>query len=766
MLAVTRRWDGSGRPTRFGASRRGLGLLLAGAIAHSAPPSVEWRSVGPGGGGWIQSIRASPHAKAELFVGCDVGGFYYSGDAGNSYTIRNQGLRDYWVECILPHPANPDIIYIGCEGGVYKSIDRGRGWQWLRNGFPAKARYRWSAPVGALALDPSSPDTLYAGIGRPRRLTFGKGAVYKTNDGGASWARVNESGSLPKDAWITDLVVHPQDGRRVYLACQYGVFQSTDGGVSWRRTITGLPHGHVRRIALCASRPEVLYLTLRSPPGQAPWQGGVYRSTDGGETWRARTAGLRQQVGKPGAPAPMTANYDRIVVHPGDPDTVYVGGMSWVNATVFKTTDGGQSWRDTVRRGEDGNIDLGWITFWVPTVTCLTLSPIDPEVLFFGTSGMVYRTENGGDTWRQAYSRALSDGRIRGTGLETTCLHGIVVDPRNPLRVFFGFADIGLLITEDGGNTLRRSVTGVNPRPMRNSCFTVAVDPDDGNHLWAAFGSWSSNLGGLAESLDGGRSWSMLAGPEGNGLPKAQNRVLIVDETTPAARRRLFTLAKTHGVHVSDDGGRNWQPRNAGLASNHVVGLVRHPRRPGVFWCVTCVPGKSAAVVYRSDDACLTWRPASGSPEVAKVTNLVISSGDSPRLYLAARSASIGERRYAGGVFRSNDGGEQWQHILDDDFVQGLAADPRDPDVLYAGLTDHPYHDESTGDGIAMTGDGGSHWVSLNSASLTNRHINCIAVDPANPRRLYLGTGGNAVFAGDITEVDWRRFPALGGAEP
>jgi len=95
------------------------------AAEPTDPAQPVWQNLGPGGGGWIQSICASPHNGDELFVGCDVGGFYHSADGGGSYRIWNMGLEDYFVECIVPHPHDLQVIYLGCQSGVYKSTDRG-----------------------------------------------------------------------------------------------------------------------------------------------------------------------------------------------------------------------------------------------------------------------------------------------------------------------------------------------------------------------------------------------------------------------------------------------------------------------------------------------------------------------------------------------------------------------------------------------------------------------------------------------------------------
>jgi photosystem II stability/assembly factor-like uncharacterized protein len=718
--------------------------LSAQAEPETGPSAGEpvWQNLGPGGGGWIQSICASPHWRNVLLVGCDVGGLYRSTDSGASYTSHNTGLQDYYVECIVHDPLDRDVIYLGCQSGVYKSTDRSRTWQWLREGFPPKNLYDWSAPIGALALDPQNPAVLYAGIGRPRQQQFGRGAVYKTVDAGGHWSQVNTPGSLPADAIVTDLVIDPRDSRRLFLACQYGVYRSDNGGVGWVRTIAGLPHPYVRRIALCRAQPDNLYLTLRAVPGRQPWQGGVYRSTDGGLSWTPRTQGLKQQVGQPGQADQMTANYDRLVVHPDNPDVVYVGGNAWVNATIYKTQDGGATWTDVLRRGDGGNTDEGWITFTGPAVTCLDMSPFDPETLYFGTSMRVFRTTDGGGSWRQIYTRMLEEGRFQGTGLETTCLFDVVVHPLDPQRLYFCYWDIGLLISQDGGQSFRRCVQGIAPTEMQTECFTVAFDPYHAEHCWGSFGS--ATLGVIAESFDGGVTWDMV-GTASAGLPGVPHRVLRVD-----GAGRLATLADGRGVYVSEDSGRTWQPRNSGLTHAGVRDLVCDPGLPGRWWCALGDDGTNPGAVFRTDDAGRSWRQANRDLSVADVKRLVLAPSDPQRLYLAVRDRYMGGRSYPGGVYRSDNGGVTWRRILTDNFVQGLAVDPRRADVVYAGLTDHPYHDESTGDGIRVTRDGGQTWDILGEPSC--RQVNCITVDPHDPDQVYLGTGGNGVFVGRVSD--------------
>lgn len=722
-----------------------LSLFLPPALPATPPPDIIWRNIGPGGGGWIQSIGASPHARDGLFVGCDVGGFYRSDDGGASYAIHNAGLTDYWIECIIPHPKHPKTLYIGCESGVYRSDDGGHSWRWLRKGFPEPHAHRWSAPIGALAIDPAAPNTIYAGIGRPRLFKEGAGAVYKTTDAGESWSRINAPGSLPPDALVSDILVDPRDGRRLLLACQRGVFRSDDAGITWHPTNDGLPQPHARRLARCQSQPDILYLTIRSEPGKAPWQGGVYRSDDNGLTWQPRLHGLRQGVGKPGAADPLTANYDRIVAHPKNPDIAYVGGSGWVNAAVFKTTDGGKSWTDVVRRGENQNIDMGWITMWGPSVKCLSMSPLDPELLYFGTSGHVFKTADGGGRWTQAYTRTLPDGRFAGTGLEVTCLHTVEVHPKLRGHLYLGYYDIGLLISTDDGATFSRHVEGIAPRELQNSCLAVAFDPDDPEHLWAAFGQWHENEGVVGESHDGGRTWTMIGKPE-TGLPAARHRPLIVDASTPKTARRLFTVAEGHGVFASDDGGRSWRAQNEGLPHGDVRALAQDPQNPRALICALGDHRSGPGAVYRSEDSARSWKVACPSLPAADIKALAIAPGDPRRLYITAREKHIAGKTYPGGVFRSDDAAATWSRVLDDNFSEALAIDPRDPDTAYVGRTDHPYHDNSTGEGIWITRDGGATWQPINGTTLTCLKVHTITLDPHDPNRVLVGTGGNGAF--------------------
>ena len=726
------------------------GSVLIAGVALAADEDVQWRCVGPGGGGWIQSILASRHRAETLFVGCDVGGFYRSDDAGASYTIHNIGFEDYYVECLAEHPTDPKTIYAGNKGGVYKSVDGGLTWRWLRDGFPSVQEYAYSAMISKIVLDPQRPETVYAAIGQPREERGGQGAIYKSENGGATWRQLVQHGQLAPKLPIFDLAIHPQNSKRMLISTLKGVFASDDGGATWAASNTGLPdHLRTRRLAQSPSDPQIVYVSLKAKGGEKPWQAGVYRSEDGGCSWQPRINGLRQASGEPGAGDMLCSWVDTLAVHPQNPDVLYAGGATWWDATVYKTEDGGANWRKVFAFGEKGNARHAWINFWGPSVTCLTMSPINPDTLAFGTSGYIYQTTDGGTTWQQRYTAERTDGLISGTGLEVTCLHTIVPHPRVRNRVFFGFFDIGLLVSDNGGATMRRCMTGI-PSKFDNSCYTVAFSENDDAHVWAGFGQWGHNAGVLAESRDGGRTWTTL-NHEGSGLPDARPRNLIA--YVPAGNRtdgrhRLLYVAEGQGIFASEDEGRSWHNASAGLPAARVTCLARDAELPDVLYAGVSSSGGEPGAVFRSNDGGATWQAVSGADApLAEVRQIVAKGG---RVYVTTRSTMVGERFVSGGVFRNSAGGGAWEQIYTNRFCEAIAIDPRDADRVYASLHDHPYHDRSTGGGVIASDDGGTTWRSLTNETLTCKGVTWISVDPLEPDRLWLGSGGNAAFTAKV----------------
>jgi len=751
----------------MGTSFWAILVALLASLAPQAPMKatqaphghdISWGLTGPGGGGWIESIAWDPHNSKTLYVGCDVGGFYISPDGGKSFQIRNNGLRDYFIEAIAVHPGNSDIILLGTESGIFRTADRGKSWQWVRNGFPPLERWSFSSPIGAVCFDPQKPSIAYAGVGRPRWSSGGQGAIYKSEDTGLTWRNVS-AGQLPPDAIVSDLEVKPVESHVILAATSKGLFRSDDEGKTWKLSSDGLPHLYTEELAFAPSSPNTVYVSLRTTArdGQ-PWNGGIFRSDDAGHTWHPINGqGMAMQMGKSAASPYMSSNYKEIAVDLRNSEVVYAGNRDWVTAGIRKTTDGGRSWKYVTRYFDDNqNMDYGWITQWGPSVECMAISPADPNRIAFGTGGHVFVTMDGGKRWQQRYCRQFPDGRFTGNGLEVTCLFNIIPDPVRPRRVYFCFYDIGLLISDDHGKTFRRSFKG-----MKNdgNCFTVVADPQKPSTLWAGTGQWASNVGDICRSDDNGQSWQVVGKPE-SGLPNGQTRYLLLDLKSPVARRRLLVASNGNGIHESRDGGNAWHPINGNLpagAAKEPRGLLLDPQDSShIIVALGGIPDRGAGI-YETRDGGTIWQKLNREPLFADITNLAADPRNFATLYVDTRESydQAAQRTYPGGAFQSTDGGKTWQHILDYRFVNAIAVSPANPRIIYAGTADHPYHDDPIAEGILKSSDGGKTWQHENTG-LSHLNISCLSINPHNPSIIYIGTGGNGGFIGQDSAVRLR----------
>ncbi len=179
--------------------------------------------------------------------------------------------------------------------------------------------------------------------------------------------------------------------------------------------------------------------------------------------------------------------------------------------------------------------------------------------------------------------------------------------------------------------------------------------------------------------------------------------------------------------------------------------LVADLSIPGRYWSVLAGRGSSAGIVYRSDDRGASWQRVSAASLGAwDIKQLAVSSST---MYLAARRTFVAPSVYRGGIYRSEDGGVTWTLVLEDVFAQVVAVDPTDARVVYAGLNDHPFHDDSRGNGLKVSRDAGATWTDI--ATIPSGRIWALAFHPGDPTRVFVGTGGNGVGV-----LDFRSSPS------
>jgi photosystem II stability/assembly factor-like uncharacterized protein len=723
---------------------------------RAAPPDARqrWESLGPGGGGWYRVVAFSPHTGA-CFVGADVGGIYRSTDGCRTWQIVSEGIPNTYVNAFAFHPADPELVFAGCNGGVLRSTDGGTTWELRRQGFPPRMTFGLSAPVSAVAVDPRRPEVVFAGIGRERDYgvlgaeTVG-GRIYRSADGGMTWQpRTLPGGPDARRLSVFCIQFHPSEPETLYATTQGGLFRSRDGGDCWQAWGDGLDGYQTTFLAIRQDRPEVMLLGYSHGPQR---RGGALKSTDGGASWTPSLDGL-----------PAVDQAWRLVAHPRDPQTFYLGWHG--RSGLFVTRDAGTRWEPL---NQDHNIQSAW--FYVgESVTGLDIDPTQPDRMVYCNDMDLYQTLDGGATWHQVATDCVRPATAdqpatwRGRGCEVLCMTGpqaLAVDPSNPNRLFFGYWDVHAWKSDDGGRTCYRLTDGIHAGYGRMGC--VLLDPADPETVWLSVGA-NYDQHRLYQSVNGGKQFR-LVGHEGSGLPPGGIFSLVLDPHSPIDGRVLFATVTGHGVYQSSDGGLSWKEVNQGLPadSRNPAQIALDPRHPGRLFLAgnahyhretrRRVPG----YIARSGNGGQDWQIIKPRVEAQCV---LIDPFDSRKVYVGNRNFSGID--YPQALYRSLDGGDTWSSIDQSQFLQGpgsldgdrgarvnltcLAADPSRPGVLYAACVDHGY-DVDNGRGIFVSHDSGATWEPFPTAGLANYRVGTLVIDPTDPGRLYAGTGGNGLF--------------------
>lgn len=719
---------------------------------------IQWRSIGPGGGGWIQSLSFDTIAPTTLYAGGDVAGLYISNDIGISWQAQTHELQDFFVESIITPPVrdgrNTNIL-IGTQGGIFKWSESESKWVAKRYRFPPVEKYSYSSPIASLAYDPISPSIIYAGIGRPRLDKEGKGQIYRSKDSGETWSLLTPPGTLPDDAIVSDIEL-TSDNKVILAATSRGLFRSEDKGLSWSISTAGLPHNYCEEVTVSPTHPNISYLTLRTTSrNKEIFNGGVYRSDNWGRTWSRRNNGLLQNQDSGQAERRYTSTYKEINVDPFNQDVVYVGAESWAGG-LYKTTNGGITWTNVTRQVQFPNMDYGWLREWGPTITSLAVSPTLPGVLAIGTPGHVFISRNGGGTWTQQYSKYTSQGAIQSSGLETTVSAQGAFDPFDDEKVFLSYLDIGLFSAniKDSFFALERLNAGIN---HFGDVSTIAPDPQVPNKLWIGLGKQTQGKGTVYKSINGGQSWQLVGSPQ-SGLPDGSISKIIIDKKSTAQTRTLYVICSGHGIYKSIDDGHSWLSTNYGIPDNllgSIVDIEINQIKTNQIMSILRGKPSSHIGLYISDNSGNSWSKVKSKKNVfAHVTDLAVSQKDWKTIYITQKEYFDREtqRIYSGGLFKSSDGGKSFDIIYNDYHAQCIEIDANNPKILYLGTNDSPFHDNNNPVGILKSTDAGKTWNSI-STNLANNRITSIAISHKNSGKILVGTGGNGFFIANIANI-------------
>ncbi|MDQ3322852.1 MAG: hypothetical protein M3525_10565, partial [Acidobacteriota bacterium] len=379
----------------------------------------------------------------------------------NSYFPNNWGLTSGRINAVAVSPANPQLILIGAAtGGIWRSIDGGAN-------FAPTSDNQVDLAVGSIAFAPGNPSIVYAGMGDKAGTSYLGTGVLKSTDGGQTWARVSNN-TLPAPGSIVKIEVDAADPNRVYVAqhaartgaslFSSGFYISKDGGVTWTRTMMGLP----RDLIVHPSQPNTLYLAMtRVDPSTTPLgtTGGVFKSTDAGQTWtRIYTS-----------PFPNTSNI-KIAATPAAVQNLYVLVGSGSTVRVETSIDEGANWTNRASAFDTGQFNYNCYLFVHPT---------NPNTIFVGTRDL-WRSTDGGVTYDNVTNNFSVSGNYSPNAAKShPDQHHFYISPTDPNLVYIA-NDGGIWRSTDGLNTLQ----SLN-KTLNLTMFTsLATHPTDASRTY------------------------------------------------------------------------------------------------------------------------------------------------------------------------------------------------------------------------------------------------------------------------------------------
>jgi len=573
--------------------------------------------------------------------------------------------------------------------------------------------------------------------------SFG-GTLYRSSDGGNTWSEVPALDGTS----VFDIEFAP-DGT-TYIATQDSVRKSTDSGLTWATLNLGIgPNDQVFDVAIDPSDPSMLWVGVADAAGSQPVN--AMRSTDGGATWTNRTPPHAPMSGRGIAVDPNDSN-TVIAVFGGD----FGGGEAWV------TTDGGDSWTDR-SAGLPGNPlnavvydgtrllvgggllfgsqfvglyespDLGatWNplhdgTWPILVVEDIAVDPSDAAKIFVAIDGGgVNRTTDGGVTWQLGIggSQALAGRSIR-------------FRPGNSLELFLGTSSLAVYHSTNSGDTFAQSSEGISELDL----FSIDANPLDPDEMAVAF--QGQNNGGVLSSADGGVTWQLESAP-----PTRYSAVGFAPDGTLYAISAGPSTVAQEGLYRRENNG-SWTPLGPDQGSLYESDLntmrfsLNNPN-------LILLGGEDFGVagfegtIWRSTDAGGSWTKVYELGDFHRITDIEIIEDGTDQDMVAAWNSESGDN--IGGALRSTDNGASWFDSSTGlpGFFRGprLCASPSDPQTLFVSA----WLSFQSG-GLFRTTDGGVNWTSTGFTG--NQTVGDVACHPVDDQTLFITqlSGGDAVL--------------------
>jgi photosystem II stability/assembly factor-like uncharacterized protein len=661
-------------------------------IPENTYQDLRWRMIGPFRGGRTRAATGVPSQPNIFYVGQVNGGVWKSDDYGRTWTPIFDHESTQSIGAIAVAPSDPNIIYVASgEGlhrpdlsvgnGIYKSSDAGKTWTHLG--------LRDGQQIPALAIDPRDPNKIFAAVlGHPYGPSEERG-LFRSTDGGQSWQKV-----IYKDenTGASDVEIDPANPEVVYASMWEvregpwednnevngiggGLFKSSDGGNTWHPLSNGLPKDLSQiYVAIAASDRHRLYATLGTASGTLA----VYRSDDAGESWYQATDDPRPsgRIGGGDLPVPKVDSQNADIVYSA-------------STVTMKSTDGGKTWSGF--RGAPGGDD--YQNLWI--------NPNQPNIILLVSDQGALVTVNGGASWSSWYNQP------------TAQFYHVAVTPDFPYRVCGGQQESGSACISSRGNDGAIAFREWHPVGVIEYGY-VAPDPLDPDIIYGGGRSEVSKF-----------HWS--TGQVQNVTPvPLRNPKYRTDRSEPT----MFSPLDPHVLYFASnvlfkttDGGNSWQtishdltrespgvpasvgnliPKGAEKQRGVIYALAPSFKNINTLWA-----GTDDGLIWQTRDGGRKWNditPKDLTPW-SKVTQISASHFDDDSAYASVSRFRINDNHPY--IYRTHDGGKTWKLITAGlpDFgpVDTVREDPVRKGLLFAG----------TENSVWVSFDDGDHWQSL-----------------------------------------------------
>lgn len=678
------------------------------AFDEAAFADLNYRSVGPSRGGRVTAVAGHTAHPSTFYMGSTGGGVWKTEDRGHNWVnISDEYFdRSPAIGAIRVAPSDPGVVYVatGSDGirsniilgkGMYRSDDAGESWRFIG--------LEDAGQIGRMVVHPDDPDHVYVGaIGNPFGPNEERG-LYRTRDGGESWENLLH---VADSVGVYGVVMEPGNPDVLYVSTWRaerkpwtiisgmeasgggGIYKTTDAGESWTKLREGLPEGLIGKIDLTISdaNPQRIYALVEAPGDER----GVYRSDDAGASWM-HTSSQGGLISRP-------FYFTNIHADPQDPDAVWVG-----NVQFYKSMDGGETW-DRRSTPHVDNHDL-WI------------NPDDPDIMVQGNDGGANVTLDGGETWSSIHNQPTAE------------LYQVDVDTRFPYWLYAGQQDNSTIAVPSlppaesaasGHESWWKAIGGCEtgpavPRPDLSPLVVYS-------NCKGRFGRYSMLTGQEQQFYVGVVD---MYGVNPAELPYRFQRTVPI-EVSPHDPDMVF-----HGsqfVHRTENGGETWVrispdltafreerqvisgwPINRDITGEEhystLYAIAASPHSPDEIWA-----GANDGPVHVTLDGGESWTDVTppDMPPEGRINDIHVSPHTPGKAYVAGYRYLLDDWRPY--LYRTEDYGESWVHLTpgdngipDDHPVRAIAEDPDREGLLYAG----------TEWGMFISFDDGATWDSF-----------------------------------------------------